>query len=120
MRLSSFVCGVLPTIASLASAALVSYDWHLGFAVKNPDGKHPRRVVAVNGQWPPPTIEAKLGDTIKVVVHNGMEDEVTSIHFHGMFHLDKGFSTHQMDGMSSAIYLSPAQRPTDHRLFMSS
>jgi iron transport multicopper oxidase len=98
MKFSSLVLGILPPFFSIASAALVSYDWDIDFLVQNPDGKHERRVVAVNGQWPPPKIEADRGDTIRVRVHNSMVDQVTSIHFHGMFQLDEGLSTVHMDG----------------------
>jgi iron transport multicopper oxidase len=75
-------------ILSLASAGLaktVTYNWRVGWLIANPDGLANRPVIAVNGQWPPPTIEADLGDTIVVNVHNALGNETTSLHFHGQF-----------------------------------
>ncbi|KAJ4299020.1 hypothetical protein N0V90_004264 [Kalmusia sp. IMI 367209] len=49
-----------------------------------PDG-FVRPVISVNGEWPPPTIEANVNDTIVVNTYNELGNETTSIHFHGMF-----------------------------------
>lgn len=37
-----------------------------------------------SGLFPGPTIEARSGDTIKVEVHNLLEDEGVAIHWHGI------------------------------------
>lgn len=51
----------------------------------NPDGVT-RDFLVVNGEYPGPTIEANLGDTISVAVINNIDDpkEGTSIHWHGL------------------------------------
>lgn len=75
---------ILP-LASTVLAKTVTYNWNIGWLNVNPDGQANRPVIAVNGQWPPPTIEADLGDTIVVNVHNSLGNETTSLHFHGQF-----------------------------------
>lgn len=81
-------------ISAYASTTTRFYDFNIAWAVRNPDGLHPRRVIAVNGQWPPPTIEATVGDRIVVIAHNGLVDRSTSLHFHGLY---QNGTTH-MDG----------------------
>ncbi|KAI3319812.1 multicopper oxidase [Xylariaceae sp. AK1471] len=56
-----------------------------------------RIVLAVNGTVPGPTIIADWGDNIVVHVSNGLQDNGTSIHFHGVRQLE----TNQMDGTNS-------------------
>ena len=51
----------------------------------------------INGQMPGPTIEANWGDTIIVHVTNSMQNNGTSIHFHGM----RQNYTNEMDGVPS-------------------
>ena len=59
-----------------------------------PDGVE-RSVMLVNGEFPGPTLEANWGDEFSVTVTNLLEDEGTSIHWHGI--LQKG--TPYMDGV---------------------
>jgi uncharacterized cupredoxin-like copper-binding protein len=42
-----------------------------------------RDAMAYNGQIPGPEIRVKQGDSVRIVLHNGLE-ESTSIHFHGI------------------------------------
>ncbi|KAL1610662.1 hypothetical protein SLS60_002332 [Paraconiothyrium brasiliense] len=49
-----------------------------------PDG-FVRPIISVNGEWPPPTVEANVGDTIVVNAYNELGNQTTSLHFHGMF-----------------------------------
>lgn len=74
-----------------------------------PDGRE-RQVLLVNGVFPGPTIIADWGDTVVVHVTNYMQDNGTSIHFHGI----RQFYTNQMDGMSSVIQcpVAPGQSYT--------
>jgi len=37
-----------------------------------------------NGMVPGPTIRAELGDRVRVILHNELDDEPTTLHFHGM------------------------------------
>ncbi|RXW17297.1 hypothetical protein EST38_g8554 [Candolleomyces aberdarensis] len=59
----------------------------------NPDGLFARRVIGVNGSWPPPPIEVSTSDTLIVHAHNSLE-QATTLHHHGMFFN----STSWMDG----------------------
>ncbi|KAJ4266266.1 hypothetical protein NW762_004249 [Fusarium torreyae] len=52
-----------------------------------PDG-YELSTILVNGQFPAPLIEANWGDTIQVTVHNDIDDEGLSLHWHGL--LQKG------------------------------
>ncbi|CAJ2502444.1 Uu.00g098380.m01.CDS01 [Anthostomella pinea] len=61
-----------------------------------PDGVE-RMVLTVNGTIPGPTITADWGDTVVVHVHNGLQDNGTSIHWHGI----RQFGTNEADGVAS-------------------
>ena len=50
--------------------------------------------IAINSQWPNPTVRAKVGDTIRVTARNGLGNETLSFHWHGLF--QKG--SNAMDG----------------------
>ncbi|RFU23841.1 hypothetical protein B7463_g12498, partial [Scytalidium lignicola] len=56
-----------------------------------------RNVLLVNGTFPGPTIIADWGDTIVVHLYNSLENNGTSLHFHG---IRQNF-TNQNDGVSS-------------------
>ena len=58
------------------------YHFVIERAYKAPDGVN-KSVILVNGQFPGPTITANWGDTINVTVENRIEDEGTSLHWHG-------------------------------------
>jgi FtsP/CotA-like multicopper oxidase with cupredoxin domain len=64
----------------------------------------------VNGQLPGPTIEANWGDTVVVTVHNQMQNNGTSIHFHGLRQLNNS----EYDGVPSVTQcpISPGQSMT--------
>lgn len=61
------------------------YNFTLSRSTKAPDGYN-KSMILVNGQFPGPTIEANLGDTIQVTVHNAIAnpEEGTAIHWHGL------------------------------------
>lgn len=61
----------------------VSYDLTITNTTLAPDG-FSRQVLAINGQYPGPTIYANWGDEIRVTVHNQLQDNGTSIHWHGL------------------------------------
>ncbi|KAI1177757.1 multicopper oxidase [Nemania sp. FL0916] len=98
---------ILPFLAlgSTASAAFsctghpttVSLQWSLGWKWIAPDG-YGRPVVAVNGQWPPPSIDVCKGDRLVVEVENNLGNETSSIHFHGFYQI----GANQMDGPAMA------------------
>ncbi|RGP74913.1 laccase precursor [Fusarium sporotrichioides] len=59
------------------------YDFTVNRAKIAPDG-YELSTILVNGQFPAPLIEANWGDTIQVTVHNELEDEGLSLHWHGI------------------------------------
>ncbi|KAI0824829.1 Fet3 protein [Trametes gibbosa] len=80
--------------AAPALAAVHEIWWNITYVEDaNPDGLQPRRVIGVNGTWPPPPIEVTTNDTLLVHATNSV-DEPTSLHHHGMFFN----STSWMDG----------------------
>ncbi|KAJ1955322.1 ferroxidase fet3, partial [Dipsacomyces acuminosporus] len=80
-------------LASAAAAKEVKYYWDVGYVNTNPDGKMDRRVIGVNGAWPPPPIHASLNDTLVIEARNSL-DKPTTLHAHGMFQN----GTNYMDG----------------------
>jgi FtsP/CotA-like multicopper oxidase with cupredoxin domain len=62
----------------------------------SPDGVE-RLVMVVNGQMPGPAINASWGDTIVVKVNNLLQNNGTSIHFHGVRQLNNNMN----DGVPS-------------------
>ncbi|KEY73868.1 hypothetical protein S7711_06079 [Stachybotrys chartarum IBT 7711] len=59
------------------------YVFNVTRGISSPDG-FSKSMILVNGQSPGPLIEANTGDTIRVVVHNNMPEDSTSIHWHGI------------------------------------
>ncbi len=72
---------LLLTPSSLA--ATLSYNWNIGFVTASPDG-FSRQVIGINGQWPCPTIEGSVGDTVVINVTNSLGTQSTGLHFHGI------------------------------------
>lgn len=66
-----------------AEAKIRHYRWTVKYEYKSPDC-YEKLVIAVNGQFPGPTIKAQVGDTIYVDVTNQLETEGVSIHWHGI------------------------------------
>jgi iron transport multicopper oxidase len=81
-------------LPSAILAATVTYDFNITWAIANPDGQFSRRTIGINGKWPIPTIEVNRGDRLVVNMHNGLGDQDTSLHFHGLFQNGTGY----MDG----------------------
>ncbi|KAK2008550.1 multicopper oxidase [Colletotrichum eremochloae] len=76
---------LISAIAGTACAATVSYDFNIGWVTANPDGAFERPTIGINGQWPIPRIDANVGDTVLINVHNGLGNQSTSLHFHGLY-----------------------------------
>ncbi|KAF2800148.1 multicopper oxidase [Melanomma pulvis-pyrius CBS 109.77] len=64
----------------------VYYNFDITNTTIAPDGI-PRMALLVNGQMPGPPIEANWGDTVVMTVNNRLQDNGTTIHFHGVRHL---------------------------------
>jgi FtsP/CotA-like multicopper oxidase with cupredoxin domain len=65
----------------------VYYNFDITNTTLAPDGI-PRIVLTVNGSLPGPLLEANWGDTVVVTVNNKLQDNGTSIHFHGIRQLN--------------------------------
>ena len=70
-------------LAHTASAAVREYAWEVEYKFGWPDCKE-GMVMAVNGQFPGPTIHALAGDTIVVHLTNKLATEGLVIHWHGI------------------------------------
>jgi iron transport multicopper oxidase len=83
----------LVTCLPLALSATITYNWNVTWVSAAPDG-FTRPVIGINNQWPCPTLEATVGDTVIVNLYNDLGNETTGLHFHGLFMKN----TPQMDG----------------------
>ncbi|GAA5986611.1 hypothetical protein JCM11641_005166 [Rhodosporidiobolus odoratus] len=68
--------------AVLAAVALAGYN--LTYTTASPDGFEKGYVVGVNGTWPPPILDVKQGDTVRIHALNSL-DGPSSIHHHGIY-----------------------------------
>ncbi|KAJ6491361.1 Fet3 protein [Mycena vitilis] len=78
---------LLPSLLAAPNALAAVHEvwWNLTYVQDvNPDGLSPRRVIGVNGTWPPPPIDVQQADTLLVHATNSLET-VSSLHHHGMF-----------------------------------
>ncbi|KAI1270590.1 multicopper oxidase [Xylariaceae sp. FL1019] len=79
--------------ASVALASTVTYNWETTWVWADPDDTY-RPVIGINGTWPCPKIEANVNDTVVINLSNGLGNETTGIHFHGINQVN----TNYMDG----------------------
>ena len=79
---------------AVSHAAMVTYNFDVGWVYANPDAAFVRPVMGINGQWPLPPITASVGDRVIVNVQNNLDNQTTSLHFHGLYMN----GTNQMDG----------------------
>ncbi|KAF9239309.1 Fet3 protein [Melanogaster broomeanus] len=71
--------------------------WNITYVQNaNPDGLFDRRVIGVNGSWPPPPISVDTSEPLTLHVTNGL-DLPTTMHHHGMFFNSSSW----MDGAAS-------------------
>ncbi|KAI0252945.1 ferroxidase [Lactifluus subvellereus] len=80
-----------PSLASLliltspALAGVKEVWWNLTYVENaSPDGLHERRVIGVNGSWPPPPLDVTTDDSLIVHAFNSLSQPST-LHHHGMF-----------------------------------
>ncbi|KAF2768817.1 hypothetical protein EJ03DRAFT_383088 [Teratosphaeria nubilosa] len=85
------------------------YDWTITNGTAAPDGFE-RPVFLVNGQYPGPTLFADWGDTVSVTVHNQLQDNGTTAHWHGV----RQFQQNPYDGVPgvSECPLAPGESTT--------
>ena len=80
-------------LAQLALSKTVNYKWDISWVTAAPDG-FSRPVIGINGQWPCPQIDVETGDRLVVEVYNGLGNQSTGLHWHGMYQNGTGY----MDG----------------------
>ncbi|CAG8126824.1 unnamed protein product [Penicillium salamii] len=85
----------LAASAGLAAAKDVYLEWNVTWVNASPDGFE-RPVIGINGEWPCPQIDVDVGDTLIVDVYNGLGNQSTGVHWHGMHQ----YATAVMDGSS--------------------
>ena len=61
----------------------MTLNWNITWVRAAPDG-FARPFIGINGQWPCPPIVINYGDQVKINVFNGLGNETTAIHFHGI------------------------------------
>ena len=70
ISLSNFLYPLLLLLIPASHADTVTYDMNVGWTTANPDGQHERRVIGINGHWPPPLLNITKGDRVIVNLHN--------------------------------------------------
>ncbi|EQL02517.1 conidial pigment biosynthesis oxidase Abr1/brown 1 [Ophiocordyceps sinensis CO18] len=88
-------------------AKVVHLDWNITWVWTAPDGFY-RPMIGINNQWPCPQVDLDLGDRVIVDVHNGLGNESTGIHWHGLHQ----YMTGVMDGSTQVTQcpLPPGER----------
>ncbi|KAK5123448.1 hypothetical protein LTR85_002486 [Meristemomyces frigidus] len=88
----------------------VTYSLEITNTTCNPDGHGSRLCLLFNGQYPGPTIHATWGDNVVVNVKNSMQDNGTSVHWHGV----RQYHTPGQDGVNgvSECPLAPGDTKT--------
>lgn len=74
---------LLPCIQLSLGAKTRHFKWEVEYKYWSPDCIE-NIVMAINGQFPGPTIRAKVGDTISVELTNKLSTEGVVIHWHGI------------------------------------
>ena len=78
----SIIIPLLIAIPVMVEASLIEYEFDINYQTVNFTGENVR-AMSVGGSIPAPTIEATVGDTLRVTFHNKMDVE-SSIHWHGI------------------------------------
>lgn len=76
-------CFALCVFLTCALAADIEEVWTISYKQVRPDGVL-KTVPVVNGQFPGPVLRGKAGQSVRIEVRNQLEEESTSIHWHGI------------------------------------
>lgn len=70
-----------------ALAATVTHDFNISWVNPQPSQstEYGRSVIGINGQWPIPPLYITKGDNVIINAYNGLGNETTSLHMHGIF-----------------------------------
>ncbi|KAJ2747348.1 ferroxidase fet3 [Coemansia sp. BCRC 34301] len=97
-------------LAVAVAAARVEYDMEIATIMTTMDGVHERMAVVVNGEIPMPLVRANLGDTLALRIRNGLKDEATGLHSHGLF--NNGTNYYDGAGMVTECGIAPGSEMT--------
>lgn len=94
IRAATLALASLLAAPLVAQAAVVEQYWNVGWVPDlNLDGLYTRRVIGVNGSWPPPLLNVNSTDVVRVHINNDFGDGTpTTLHSHGMFFNNTGWS----------------------------
>lgn len=85
LTLVSTVALALVGQLSCLEAKVVNYTLEVHYFPGSPDGVHKDKVLGINGEFPGPTLEAEVGDTLEITLVNSLQDgQNTSVHWHGI------------------------------------
>ncbi|GJN67754.1 hypothetical protein PLICBS_001782 [Purpureocillium lilacinum] len=87
----------------------IHLNWNVTKGTRRPDGVL-KDIYLINGQFPGPTIEARSGDRIEVIITNSIANDThdgLAVHWHGMLMKE----ANEMDGVVGVTQCSI--RPTD-------
>ncbi|KAJ9557306.1 hypothetical protein OSB04_011920 [Centaurea solstitialis] len=78
-----YLCFLGVFVKSVLSAKARHFKWEVDYMIGAPDCLE-HVVMAINGQFPSPTIKARAGDTVVVHLTNKLHTEGVVIHWHGI------------------------------------
>ncbi|CED83488.1 Multicopper oxidases [Phaffia rhodozyma] len=87
---TSFMAAAAVAAMTTVQAALIEHWWDITYAEANPDQMYERRVIGVNGTWPPPPVVATRGDIVRIHATNKIS-QPAALHAHGMFFNRTGY-----------------------------
>ena len=103
---------------TLISLHAKTVEYELNIAEENwaPAGLKPIRALTLNGSLPGPTLKFRVGDTARISVHNNLQKEDTSVHWHGLLvpNSQDGvpyLTTPPIKAGSSLVYEFPLKHP---------
>ena len=81
----SVLWSLLLLVCSAACTKVTYLEFNVTWVNRNPDDRHARPVMGINGQWPIPALHVTKGERLVVTVRNHLGNETTSLHWHGLY-----------------------------------
>ena len=79
------VWSLLLFVDAVACTKVTKLEYNVTWVNRNPDGRHNRPVIGINGQWPIPALQITKGEHLAITVRNHLGNETTSLHWHGLY-----------------------------------
>lgn len=76
-------CASLHGDRATVRGEVIKHVWEVDYMLWSPDCVE-KVVIGINGEFPGPSIQGRVGDTLEVSVHNLLPTESLSIHWHGI------------------------------------